>query len=269
MIVIITDLDGTLLHPDTYSFQEATPALELIRKQRIPLVLCSSKTRAELEVWRERLDNEHPFIVENGGGIFIPSGYFRFRVEGTSAGRYTKIIIGTPYDLLRKEFVRLRNATGAEVRGFGDMTAEEIAVLTRLPMDDAERAKEREFDEPFVFAGKDRTREQEFLQSIEDAGYTWTKGQVFHITGNNDKGRAVSTLLERFSLSGEQLRTIGLGDGLNDVSFLRVVDQPVLIPRKDGTHEEGIDLPGLVKAKGVGPEGWNNAIMKILESWGA
>ncbi len=51
--VIFTDLDGTLLHPETYSFKAALPALEIIRRRRIPLVLCSSKTRAELE-WFSR-----------------------------------------------------------------------------------------------------------------------------------------------------------------------------------------------------------------------
>ena len=77
-MIIVTDLDGTLLHPRTYSFEEALPALKLVRERGVPLVLCSSKTRAELEVCRKRLDNGHPFISENGGGIYLPAGYFPF-----------------------------------------------------------------------------------------------------------------------------------------------------------------------------------------------
>lgn len=80
--LIISDLDGTLLDARTYSFEEARPALELIRRNDLPLILCSSKTRAELEVWRNRLENHHPFITENGGGIFIPERYFPFPVAG-------------------------------------------------------------------------------------------------------------------------------------------------------------------------------------------
>lgn len=75
-LIIFTDLDGTLLHPMTYSFEEAMPALKLCRERGIPLILCSSKTRAEIEVYRQRLKNEHPFIPENGGGIFIPKRIF-------------------------------------------------------------------------------------------------------------------------------------------------------------------------------------------------
>ena len=65
--VIFTDLDGTLLDADTFSFDPAEPALRLIRARSIPLILSSSKTRAEIEVYRKRLDNSHPFISENGG----------------------------------------------------------------------------------------------------------------------------------------------------------------------------------------------------------
>jgi mannosyl-3-phosphoglycerate phosphatase len=79
--IIFTDLDGTLLHPKSYSFQEAMPALDLIRAQGIPLVLCSSKTRAELEIYRARLDNGDPFIIENGGALYVPRDISPFSRE--------------------------------------------------------------------------------------------------------------------------------------------------------------------------------------------
>ena len=50
-IIVFTDLDGTLLHPRTYSFEAAMPALKLIKEKDVPLILCSSKTRAEIEVY--------------------------------------------------------------------------------------------------------------------------------------------------------------------------------------------------------------------------
>ena len=74
--ILFSDLDGTLLDQADYSFAAAKPALGVIRARGIPLVLCSSKTRVEIEEQRRRLNNDHPFIAENGGGIFIPRGYF-------------------------------------------------------------------------------------------------------------------------------------------------------------------------------------------------
>lgn len=46
--LIFTDLDGTLLGHDTYTYTEN---LELIRqlKRRYPIILCSSKTALEIK----------------------------------------------------------------------------------------------------------------------------------------------------------------------------------------------------------------------------
>jgi len=74
-IVIFTDLDGTLLDHCTYSYKEAEKALESIRRKNIPLIVCSSKTREEIEIYRKKLLNNGPFISENGGAIFIPEQY--------------------------------------------------------------------------------------------------------------------------------------------------------------------------------------------------
>jgi mannosyl-3-phosphoglycerate phosphatase len=72
--IIFTDLDGTLLDHDSYEYRDALEALNYIRHQRIPLILCSSKTKAEIEYYRKELWLEDPFIVENGAAIFIPKG---------------------------------------------------------------------------------------------------------------------------------------------------------------------------------------------------
>ncbi|MFQ5918142.1 MAG: HAD hydrolase family protein, partial [Candidatus Binatia bacterium] len=63
-IIIITDLDGTLLNRQTYLLRDAALALDLIEARNIPLIFCSSKTRAEQEVYRKQLRIDHPFIVE-------------------------------------------------------------------------------------------------------------------------------------------------------------------------------------------------------------
>ncbi len=75
-IAVFTDLDGTLLDQTTYSFDEALPALHLLRTKKIPLIFCSSKTSGEIKRLQKQLCLCQPFISENGGAIFIPHGYF-------------------------------------------------------------------------------------------------------------------------------------------------------------------------------------------------
>ena len=79
-VIVFSDLDGTLLEHDTYGFEAARPALDLLWGKNIPLILCSSKTRTEMEGYQKRLGIAGPFIVENGAGVYIPQG--RLDLEG-------------------------------------------------------------------------------------------------------------------------------------------------------------------------------------------
>jgi len=78
LFLIFTDLDGTLLDHDTYGWEEALPALDLCRRLGVPVILVSSKTRAEMDVLQNRLGLSAPFISENGGGIFFPKAILNF-----------------------------------------------------------------------------------------------------------------------------------------------------------------------------------------------
>jgi hypothetical protein len=59
--VVFSDLDGTLLDHETYSFDAARPGLDALKSRGIPLILASSKTRAEMQdlgtaTWCRRAD---------------------------------------------------------------------------------------------------------------------------------------------------------------------------------------------------------------------
>ena len=68
--IIFTDLDGTLLDHRTYTYEPALKALSVIKSHQIPLILTSSKTKAEIEKLQSSLTLKDPFIFENGSGVF-------------------------------------------------------------------------------------------------------------------------------------------------------------------------------------------------------
>jgi len=260
--VIFTDLDGTLLDEATYSYAAALPALSTIADGGIPLILCSSKTRAELEACRLRLNNLHPFICENGGGIFIPRGYFSFPVEADQANGYQLIRLGTPYAEVRKQFVSLREKLHTGVRGFSDMSIAEVAALTGLSEEGSALAMQRDFDEAFVFDGE---TDEAFLKAIEAAGLHWTQGRIFHIMGSHDKGRAVNILVSLYRKKYGGVTSIALGDNLNDLPMLREADRAVLVRHADSSFDTRISIPGLLKTQLPGPAGWNETVLRLLE----
>ncbi len=268
-LIIFTDLDGTLLDHYTYSFDKAMPALQLLKEKNIPLIICSSKTRKEIEYYRRKLDNRHPFISENGGGIFIPEDYFKSQIlnlKSEENGKYLIIRLGARYSDLRKAIRELQNE-GFNVKGFGDMTVEKLAEIANMSVDEAGMAKERDFDEPFVFDGSE-TDEQRLLEAIISKGFNYTQGRFFHILGNSDKGKAVSVLIDMFKRKFGEIITIAIGDSSNDIPMLEKVDYPIIVQKPDGSYNRKMDMPNLIKADGIGPDGWNKAVTEIMKSYG-
>ncbi|MDA8214661.1 MAG: HAD-IIB family hydrolase [Nitrospiraceae bacterium] len=266
-LIIFTDLDGTLLDHYTYSFDRALSALQLLKQKNIPLIICSSKTRKEIEYYRRKLDNHHPFISENGGGIFIPQKYFEFGVMSSELrvideSDYQIISLGAKYSDLRKAIMELQKE-GFDVKGFGDMTAEELADIANMRIDEAGMAKERDFDEPFIFDGSE-TDEQRLLETIIAKGFNFTQGRFFHILGDSNKGKAVSILIDIYKRKFGEIITIAIGDSPNDIPMLEKVDYPVIVQKPDGSYDQRIKVPNIIKADGIGPDGWNKAISKVI-----
>jgi len=79
--IIFSDLDGTLLDHKTYTFDPALEALSIIKSRQIPLILSSSKTRAEIERIQSHLTLKDPFIFENGSGVFYNNQVVSFGVN--------------------------------------------------------------------------------------------------------------------------------------------------------------------------------------------
>jgi len=232
-ILIITELDGTLLNFRDNSFESALPALKRVRELSIPLIFCSSMTSTQIEDYQEKLQNIHPFISENGGGVFIPDNYFSFQLNVPRHGKYRLISLGKSYHEIRAQFMTLQEKTDIKPKGIGDMTAREIAELTGLSTTEAELARQRDFGEPFIFQDKP---DEVFLQYIEQAGLHWTRGRLFHVMRNHDKGKAFEILKAFYQKEGGIFHTIGLGDSFNDLTILKAVDHPVLIRQENGHH---------------------------------
>ncbi|MFH0778264.1 MAG: HAD-IIB family hydrolase [Candidatus Eisenbacteria bacterium] len=268
-MIVFSDLDGTLLDKDTYSFEEAVGAIRRLKAKSVPLVLASSKTRVEIEVYRRLLGNEHPFIVENGAAAFIPEGYFPDADSGlTSRDGYLLIEIGLPYDVAREALLRLKERTGLSIRGLGDMTVEELSILTDLPPGQAALAKRREYTEPFVLEHSPRVGQiSSLVKRAAEMGLTCTVGERFlHLGGRHDKGELVTRLVSRYRSAWGDAASVGLGDGKNDIEMLAACEVAVVIRKKNGLVDEDVvrSVPGAL-IYDAGPAGWGRAIYDILD----
>ena len=258
-IIIFTDLDGTLLDKNTYSFEKALPVVKKLKERKIPLIFCTGKTRAENEYYQKKLGLREPFIVENGGAIFIPKGYFSFPTPEI-------IKLGVSVTKLREALEKIRKKTKFKILGFGDMTAKEVAKDANLPLNLAKLAKKKEFNESFKFL-EPKEKEKILFREIKKLGFNYAHGgRYYNIFGKNtDKGKAVKKLTELFKREFKKVKSIGLGDSPNDIPMLKAVDLPILVKTPEGKwHPKVAKLKKVVKIDGIGPEGWVKAIEKYV-----
>lgn len=254
MKIIFSDLDGTLLNHDSYSYNKAKDALMLIKKKNISLIFCTSKTRAEIEFWRKKIGNNEPFISENGGGIFIPRNYFHFTyLYSKKEKEYYVIEFGSHIQHLESVLNKLKGKYS--IKSFLDMTIDEIASDANVDRDIALLSKKREYDIPFKLL--DISQKDDVLREIKRLNLNYTKGgRYFHLIGDNSKGGAIETLTYLYEKHVDTVETVGIGDSENDFSMLDTVDKPYLVQREDGTYASD----KYIHADGVGPEGWKKII---------
>ncbi len=244
-IVVFTDLDGTLLD-DNYSFAKAKPIIDQLLALNGRIVFCSNKTRLELEYYREKLAIKDPFSSENGAAIFLPKGYFKLNnIFTKQTQQYDVIELGTAYSTIRQALEKISKMSACTVLGFGDMTAEEVAKDTGLPLEQARLAKQREYTEPFRILNGPK---EALLNLIKQGGLSYAQGaRYFQLTGNHDKGKVVSILKALFSEEFGSLKTFGVGNESNDLPMLNLVDSSFFVDKTERLQEVWAELLAEVK----------------------
>lgn len=279
-VVFCSDVDGTFSHHKTYSHQEADQAFALALSRQTPVVFVTSKTFAEMEVIEKEIGNwqNAPFIVENGGAIYVSKDYFPDAALQELPGSaqvieidgWIKIIFGKPYQELRKVLAEAAKELGLKVQGIGDMSAEEFAADCGLSVEAAANAKIREYQEGFKILG---VPEEEMLAAqmalqimIESKGYHMSVGgRYFQIMGSPAKVVAVEALLKLFEKKFGKIFSVGLGDAPADYEYMRCCDVGYVMANPHRVVSANENLGKLRRVDKEGPMGWSEVVTTLCE----
>lgn len=293
---MFTDIDGTLVDINTAEYGKETDKLiRLIKERNIPLILASAKTRLEQNKIREDLGISDPFIVENGGAIVIPKGYFpdyalrdikyplretqEIKNEARDVNHEIVVELGKPADYIRAKLSDIRKKYSINFRGVADISVEKLSNLALISRDQAKRMAQRNYGETILqIQSEDIARFIKYVQ--EDGMKVIHGGRFFDVTVGTDKGIAVGILKKLFKDKFHNNVTFfGIGDSTNDIPMLNLMDVPILVQRQDSTwvddgeikmknavdsSRSSISSNKLIKVEGIGPNGWENAIHKII-----
>lgn len=267
--LLFTALKGALLEPHSSNWAAAECALGAIERRRVPWILVTSQTRAEIEALRRKISHTHPFITEDGGGIFIPQGYFNLRIEdGSRVGCYQCVPLGRPHAEVVAALEEIAAAAAATVVALHQLTTREVAQNTGLSLRQAELARQREFSEPFFFAGETEGVQERFARLARQRGFEIARrGGFWYLAAGSSVRRAVRRLLTLYRTAlHKRLSAVGIGASSDDLALLEAVEHPVLLPQGDGEFDRQVlsKLPLAKRGVGSGPRGWNQAVLQLL-----
>jgi len=266
-LLIVTDLDGTLLDHDSYSFDAARPALHRARAADIPVIPNTSKTRAELIALRDALDNSDPFIIENGSAICIPERHIHLHngVEEIQEG-FIELPLGVGIAEIRARLETLRPHYRFET--FGDWNLQQLIDHTGLAPDAARQAQQRRYSEALLWLDSE-DKKRAFTAHLATQGLHCLQGGRFLgvLGAEADKGRALARLRDLYRpLLGETPTVIALGDSDNDIAMLEAADIAVVIanPHRPPPRVQANEV---IYSQAAGPAGWNEVIQILLDRY--
>lgn len=276
--LIFSDIDNTLLQSyvikegeiyHTEEYGEIKEVVKSLRKNNIPLVLCSSKTRVEQEKIRKYLEIEDPFIVENGGAIYIPENYFPIDLEelGLSINHINEnlvIELGKSYNRIIETLQEIREIFHIEFIAVHDLSLPELAQKVGITINDAKLMASREYSETVL---EININELDNLKKIlNDRGLRILQGTRYNtISSLHDKGSAISILKKLYSIKFEKenIESIGIGDALNDIPMFENVDKPFLVRNIQNSYTP-MKINNLIRVNGIGQTGWKEIILKYI-----
>ena len=268
-VVVVTDIDDSLLEPGARALPSERAALEFLASRGIPLVINSSRTHAEIERIQETLRLLTPSISEHGSALFIPPGCFPSIPDRAARAVGGHVIeFGRPYHEV-VEAVRITGRElGVEIVGFADLTIEDAARELGVSDVEAQLAKLREYTELIRIADETDARRSHVLNALRRRGLRcWPIGRHYLVSATRDRAESLLTLKALWRHGwGEVPSIVGFGNSEDDVNWLRYADVAVIV---QGDHA-GVDprmlskLPTARVAQQPGRLGWSDAILECV-----
>ena len=255
---IVTDVDGTLMD-HTYDLTPVKETIKSLQELSIPVILCTSKTKAEVEVIREELNLNDPYIVENGAAIY---GESLIKVNG-------KIILGEKYKVLENILESISKEINYDLLPLNNLSDQEATELTGLKGHSLKLMRDRNWSMPFLNP-PDFLEEQININCKKFNVEVFRGNRMSHLLSiRSNKGKAINELKQY--ANNPEIKIIGLGDSPNDLPLLLNSDLKIVIPSPSGPNLKLLNkLDGFEYTLSVEPNGygWKKEIKKIIKKLG-
>ena len=257
-IIIFTDLDGTLLNEENFSFKQIITFIKnLLKLDNFAIFFISSKTKEEMINLRKKMNINVPLIYENGAGIYD----LKFCNLIKEPLKKNIVLAKQKIKEIKKKtnlFLGLKSS----IRFLDSMDFKEVKMILGLPTDEIKFAIDRKFTRLFLFDGAESNLKNQALEH----GLSINKGgRVYSISDNFTKADAFKFVKKKIKKNYPHSSFIGLGDSENDKKLLEAVDFACIIKNKNKQLNLNKKTNFIFRSKYEAPFGWREIIKKVMK----
>ena len=257
-IIIFTDLDGTLLNEENFSFKQIITFIKnLLKLDNFFIFFISSKTKEEMINLRKKMNINVPLIYENGAGIYD------LKFCNLIKEPLKKNIV-----LAKQKIIEIKKKTNlflglkSSIRFLDSMDFKEVKMILGLPTDEIQFAIDRKFSRLFLFDGVESNLKNQALEH----GLSINKGgRVYSISDNFTKADAFKFVKKKIKKNYPHSSFIGIGDSENDKKLLEAVDFACIIKNKNKKLNLNKKTNFIFRSKYEAPFGWREIIKKVMK----
>ena len=259
-VVIFTDLDGSLLHRDTFQFDTIKDYIKSLVSKGVIIIPNSSKTEKEIEKFNEELGINLPYISENGSSIhglnLITSNFPDKLVLSRDKEELLKIYENKVPEKLKEKCFQISKMSKKEKENIFGQKDEKL-----------KDALNRKYTLPFLFKG-DKNEKNRLLKILNSNSLTLQEGgRVYNLCDNINKVKSMNRVIKILKKTEDKIKTIAVGDNFNDLEMLRNCDIPCLV-FNDQFKLDQININNLIFSNKPSPEGWADVIKMALAKLG-
>ena len=255
-VVIFTDLDGSLLHRDTFKFDSIKNYIVGLINKNIIIIPNSSKTEKEIEKFNEELGVKIPYISENGSSIqglnLINTNFPDKIVLSREKEELIKIFNDKVPEQLKKKCIEISK-----------ISKKEQEIIFGQKDDKLKNALNRKYTSPFLFKGN-KSEKNKLSKILSSNSLTLQEGgRVINLCDDINKVKSMNKVIKILKKTEDKIKSIAVGDNYNDLDMLKNCDVPCLV-FNDKFKLDQINIDNLIFSNMPSPEGWADVIKKAL-----
>ena len=229
LLVINADIFGN--HTD--DLEKIALTLIPVKEANIPILLYSRRTYEEMIWLCGELAIHHPFVVENGGALYVPNNYYKLDLKDFTVGdEYHRMTFGSTRSTIENITDKLAKVTGVNLDN--DIQSPlDLADYLDIELFEAERIMSRGFSQMITKTEEVSTLTDMFKQLISQQGLQIIDSDEAYYIGNFSLTEPIRYWIEYLKSQYDDLQVFTLSNVADDEAILALGDEAFLLKNKE------------------------------------